>query len=95
MIKELEKAQTVHWDEKIKLEMSLSDLQIIYDCIGAIPIRYLKEKHKNTNFEIKYYNSQIINDLYEELENIISKYNGITDSNKNVNIIHLDITEEN
>ena len=69
--------------------MSLADLQVIYDCVGAVPLDYLKAKHKNTNF--KDYSAIMITDLYEELDNIIYKHYGIGDNNENVN---LDITLE-
>ena len=95
MIKELNKIEEPNWGEKIQLEVDLADLQIIYDCVGAVPLKYLKAKHRNTNFEIKHYTANMFTELYEELEDIIDRHNGITDNNKNVNIdIELSIVGE-
>ena len=40
MIKELNDNVTPNWGETIRLEMDLEDLQIIYDCVGAVPLKY-------------------------------------------------------
>ena len=88
MIKELNKNNETNWYEKIQLEMSLQDLQIIFDCIGAIPTKYLEFKHRNTKFGLNYtYNDycDLANNIYEDLEQIISKHNGITDDDMMIN----------
>lgn len=82
MIRELNRNTETNWGEKIQLEMTLQDLQVIYDCIGSVPSKYLEEKHKYTTFKPLYGN--IINNLYEDLDIILMEHNGITDSNKMV-----------
>ena len=95
MIKKCIKEPKPNWGETIQLEIDLADLQIIYDCVGAVPIKYLKAKHKDTQFEINCYTSDMFTELYEELQNIIYRHNGITDDDDNVNIdIMLDIVGE-
>ena len=83
MIRELNRNNKTNWSEKIQLEMNLSDLQVLYDCIGAVPNKYLEEKHKNTSFN---YIDDITIDLYEGLNRLLSEHNGITDDNKMVNL---------
>ena len=83
MIRELNRNNKTNWSEKIQLEMNLSDLQVLYDCIGAVPNKYLEKKHKNTSFN---YIDDITIDLYEGLNRLLSEHNGITDDNKMVNL---------
>lgn len=83
MIKELNRNNKTNWYEKIQLEMNLQDLQVLYDCIGAVPNKYLEEKHKYTSFN---YIDDIAVDLYEGLNKILSEHNGITDDDKMVNL---------
>ena len=86
MIKELNRNNKTNWYEKIQLEMTLQDLQILYDCLGAVPIEYLKEKHKYTS--LNYLDDLICDiaaDLYGDLDKILSEHNGITDDDKMVN----------
>lgn len=94
MIKELNKNYEPNWDEKIKISLPLKDLQLIYDCIGAVPLKYINYKHKNTNFNNQY-TAEEFNSIYNDLDDIIRIHNGITDDNKNVNInLELDIIGE-
>ena len=83
MIKEINRNNETNWYEKIQLEMNLQDLQILYDCLGAVSNKYLKEKHKHTSFN---YIDDIAIDLYEGLDKILLEHNGITDDNKMVNL---------
>lgn len=87
MIREINRNNETNWYEKIQLEMSLQDLQILYDCLGAVPNKYLIEKHKYTS--LSYIDnsicSDITNDLYESLNKILSEHNGITDDNAMIN----------
>lgn len=87
MIRDLTRNNQTNWQEKIRIELELSDLQILYDAIGILPPKYLKIKHKNTSFNKNdlYYYSRHINDLYEDLHVIISEHNGVDDDNKMVN----------
>lgn len=81
MIKELNRDNGTNWSKKIQLELPLSDLQIIYDCIGAVPPSYLTARHKNTIF--KHENKEFIkaiDDIYEDLDAILVEHNGITDN---------------
>ena len=87
MIRELNRNNKTNWYEKIQLEMTLQDLQILYDCLGAVPNKYLIEKHKYTS--LNYIDSSICgditSDLYESLNKIISEHNGVTDDNAMIN----------
>ena len=83
MIREINRNNETNWYEKIQLEMNLQDLQVLYDCIGAVPNKYLEEKHKHTSFN---YIDDITIDLYEGLNKLLSEHNGITDDNKMVNL---------
>ena len=86
MIKEIEgKSKTPNWNETIKLELTLRDLQIIYDAIGDILPSVIEEKHERYGSSllresvITYDVSSLIDDIYNELEKILIAYNGITD----------------
>ena len=84
-----------NWNESIQLEMTLADLQIIYDCVGAVPLNYLKSKHKNTPFKMNCYTTDMYTELYEELQDVIKRHNGITDEDECINLdIGLTITGE-
>ena len=93
MIRELGRNAETNWYEKIQLEMTLSDLQYIYDCIGAVPPKYVEIKHKHSSFnrdESIY--RDISTDLYESLHTILSEHNGVTDDDMMINTnIELDI----
>lgn len=94
MIKELGRNNETNWSEKIQIELPLSDLQILYDSIGAMPPQYLKIKHKCTKFNHDNY-TDMINDIYEGLHNILLEHNGVTDDDPMANIeIELEITGE-
>ena len=86
MIKELNRDNETNWSKKIQLELPLSDLQIIYDCIGAVPPNYLTARHKNTKF--KHSDKEFvetIDEIYGELETILTEYNGVTDNDYMIN----------
>lgn len=86
MIREINRNNKTDWNEKIQIELSLAELQIIYDTIGAIPYKYLNYKHKDTklNFDETEFRTQI-NSIYNSLDTIISEHNGITDSDIMIN----------
>ena len=90
MIKEIKsKSKIPNWNETIKLELTLRDLQIIYDAIGNIQPRIVEEKHERYGSSlflfreresvITYDASSLIDDIYNELEKILIAYNGIID----------------
>ena len=87
MIKEINRNNKTDWFERIQLEMTLQDLQILYDCLGAVPNKYLIEKHKYTslNYIDNSICGDITSDLYESLNKVISEHNGITDDNAMIN----------
>ena len=85
MIKELGVDKVVNWNEKVQIEVSVADLQIIYDCVGAVPLKYLNLKHKNNAFTNKY-DATMFNAIYNVLDDILSEHNGLTDDCTNVNI---------
>ena len=83
MIKDLSRKQDTDWNEKIPIELELSDLQIIFDSIGAMPPNYIAKKHKLTKFNRPYeYYMKKLTDMYEELYVIISEHNGVNDDDK-------------
>ena len=93
MIKELGVNDEPNWDEKLQLELSLAELQIIYDCVGAVPIRYLNLKHKENLFTNKY-NDSMFHGIYSDLDDILSKHNGLTDDDIDVDtFVELDIVK--
>lgn len=86
MIKEIERnSNTPNWNEVITLELTLRDLQIIFDAVGAMPPRALEEKHELYNSSLfnagmlTYDVSSLIDDVYDELRKILTAYNGIID----------------
>lgn len=96
MIKELNRNNKTDWNEEIQIELTLADLQIIYDCVGAMPIQYLKLKHENTNFNNLSKDAELLTDIYESLHIILSEHNGINDDNPTVNNnidIEIDLTK--
>lgn len=94
MIKELGVVDEADWNKKIQIELSVADLQIIYDCVGAVPLKYLNLKHKDNIFYNKY-DATIFNNIYTRLDDILFRHNGLTDNESNVNIdIELDIIGE-
>lgn len=98
MIKDLTKKYGVNWDEKIQIELNLADLQIIYDSIGSIPATYFIKKHIKSGFSniVKNDFSSRLIAIYNELDDLITRYNGITDNDLDVNInLELEIVEEN
>lgn len=94
MIKESGITNDVDWNEKVQIELSVADLQIIYDCVGAVPIKYLNLKHKNDMFATKY-DATIFNSLYNELDDILFRHNGLTDEGLSADaFVELNIVEE-
>ena len=94
MIKELGVTNETNWKETVQIELSLAELQIIYDCIGAVPITYLNLKHKNNMFGKKF-DATIFNRIYNELDDVVFRHNGLTDNESNVNIdVELSIVGE-
>lgn len=84
MIRELKETDIPNWDEIITLQLTLKDLQILFDAIGGIPPRVLKEKHEQSSlhdviFESEISASKLIDKIYSELEDIIDKHNGVLD----------------
>ena len=65
--------------------MSLRDLQLIYDSIGAIPLKYINYKHAGSKFD-KQYTAEEFNNIYNNIDEIIRTHNGVTDDDKSVNI---------
>ena len=91
MIRDLTRKSETDWNEKIQIELSLTDLQLIYDAIGVMPIDAVKIKHETTKFnEVlkKYTPTDLLGDLYEELHVILTEHNGINDDCPMVNDIH-------
>ena len=85
MIKELNKSYEPNWDEKIEIGLSLKDLQLIYDCVGAVPLKYLNAKHIVSKFANKY-DTTYLTCLYNELDDILNSHNGVTDNDFSVNL---------
>lgn len=93
MIKELGITDETDWNETVQIELSLAELQIIYDCVGAVPIKYLNIKHKDNTFTDKY-NASMFNGIYNELDDILFRHNGLTDDDIDVDtFVELDIVK--
>ena len=93
MIKELGITNETNWNEKVQIELSVTDLQIIYDCVGAVPLKYLDLKHKNNAFSNKY-NASMVNGIYNELNDILFRHNGLIDDGLDTDtFIELDIVK--
>ena len=93
MIRELSKNTETNWKEKIQLEMTLEDLQTIYECVGAMPSKYIKIKHKHTKFgghDTSYYTS-LLSDIYDSFHVILAEHNGVNDDDV---MIHPNISLE-
>lgn len=84
MIKELNRSYEPNWDENIEISLSLRDLQLIYDCIGAVPLSYLNYKHEVSKFRGKY-DATYFTNLYNELDDILNYHDGITDDDVSIN----------
>ena len=95
MIVEKTKPKT-YWDEKITVELTLADLQLLYDCVGAVSWRYILLRHDKTIFKEKILlkNSSNLTCLYNELEKIVDKHNGLTDEDSISNNLNLDVQLE-
>ena len=85
MIKELNKDYKPNWDEKIEISLTLRDLQLIYDCVGAVPLKYLNYKHETSKFTKKY-DATYFTSLYNELDDLLKAHNGVTDDDVSVNL---------
>lgn len=86
MIKEIKnELDAPNWDKTITLELTLKDLQIIFDAVGDLPPRVIYEKHnENSPFYSVIPKTdmaliKLIDDIYNDLEIIIDKYNGVLD----------------
>ena len=91
MIKELNKSYEPNWDEKIEISLSLRDLQLIYDCVGAVPLKYLNAKHIVSKFANKY-DATYFTCLYNELDDVLNAHNGVTDNDFSINLnVELDM----
>ena len=84
MIKELNKDYKPNWDEKIEIGLTLRELQLIYDCVGVVPFKYINYKHEASDF-YNQYSASIFSDMYDSLNDILNFHNGITDDNVSVN----------
>ena len=93
MIKEIRKDNKINWDEKITIELTLADLQLLYDCIGAVPWNYIALRHKNTFFKSNAENMSN-SSLYNDLEDILAKHNGLIDYEENNLNLNIDLTLE-
>lgn len=84
MIRELRETDIPNWDEIITLQLTLKDLQIIFDAVGNISPNVLEEKHEHSSlhdiiFENEMSSSKLIDKVYDELESILVKHNGVLD----------------
>ena len=85
MVTEIKNNTITDWNKKITLQLTLKDLQFIFDAIGDLTICTLKEKHKENSpfYSIISVNDialiRLIDNLYDELRIIIDKYNGVLD----------------
>ena len=90
MIIEKTKFNKPNWDEKITLELSLEDLQVLYDCVGSIPWRYIKLRHERTSFKNRADKVEKL-ELYDSLEEILKNHNGLIDYDDIENNLNLNL----
>ena len=76
---------TPNWDKEITLKLTLKELQIIFDAVGDLSPKVMREKHDEHS---PFYNVipesdialiKLIDNTYNDLEIIINKYNGVLD----------------
>ena len=84
MIKELNRNYKTDWNEEIKLSLSLRELQLIYDCIGAVPLNYIDYKHGASRFKNEY-DADTLCDIYNDLDELIIAHNGLSDTDSSLN----------
>ena len=84
MIKEIV-TDTPNWDKEITLKLTLKELQIIFDAVGELSPKVMYEKHDENS---PFYDAipknditliKLIDDVYNDLEIIVDKYNGVLD----------------
>lgn len=64
------------WDKKIRLEVSLLELQMIYDCIGVTAFATIHNEYEANNTMMKY-KVENMDVLYRECFEILSEEGGI------------------
>lgn len=86
MITEINKTDMPNWNKEITLKLNLKDLQIIFDAVGDLAPKVIYEKHnENSPFYSVIPKTdmaliKLIDDIYNDLEIIIDKYNGVLDN---------------
>lgn len=69
------------WNKKMQIELSLRELQIIYDCVGEMSGSELKNIHIHDTEPYlgldEYHLSYLLSDIYEYLNSMIINYGGI------------------
>ena len=84
MIKEIV-TDTPNWDKEITLKLTLKELQIIFDAVGDLSLNVMYEKHDERSpfYDVIPKNDvaliKLIDDIYNDLETIVDKYNGVLD----------------
>lgn len=75
-----------NWNKEITLKLTLKELQIIFDAVGDLSSKVMYEKHdKHSSFyDVIFKNDisliKLIDDVYNDLEIIVNKYNGVLDN---------------
>lgn len=72
------------WKKVIRIDLTLEELQIIYDCVGDIAFEDIHYKHNNEYNDYhqewnKIFVPFMLNSVYEDLEQILNDNNGIVD----------------
>lgn len=93
MIKELGQDKSADWDEIVQIELSVADLQMLYDCVGAVPLKYFNIRHQKDAFFTKY-DANSFDSLYNQLDEILFRHKGITDDSLDVTFVELEIVED-
>lgn len=84
MIKEIV-TSVPNWDKEITLKLTLKELQIIFDAVGDLSPKVMREKHdEHSPFYVAIPKNDIaliklIDETYNDLEVIIDKYDGVLD----------------
>ena len=72
------------WKKVIRIDLTLEELQIIYDCVGKISFRDIQYEHNNEYNDYhqewnKIFIPAMLDNVYDDLEQILNDNNGIVD----------------
>ena len=74
---DITKNNEAYWDKKIQIELSLKELQTIYDCVEVAKFSELEKIGKTHNYS--WSNVTLSHEIHEYLYDMLSNYGGIID----------------